>query len=168
MFAGRRDSGEQVIPLRVVREAHDQFIHHLVFADGAGDRRYLCIFGDLVYEMFTVELADSFTSDAARHDRNAVHIRFRHHSLHSGVDVVIGKLSRYVPVEQLAEFKKLPSLGAPRTWGGQTHIGCRFLSNISIYIHMLLLLSLFAAARPSNGIYMSNLARCCFLVTSTT
>jgi len=32
-LARRRDSREQIIPLRVVREADDQFIHHLIFAD---------------------------------------------------------------------------------------------------------------------------------------
>ena len=55
---GRRDSGQQV-PLCVVSEAHDQFIHYLNFADGSRDRRDSGIFRDLVYEVLAVKAANA-------------------------------------------------------------------------------------------------------------
>jgi hypothetical protein len=46
-----------------VREAQNKFIHYLVFADRAGNRCHLRIFGDLVYEVLPVKLADSLAAD---------------------------------------------------------------------------------------------------------
>src|SRR5262245_6039019 len=134
MFAGGWHSRQQIIPLRVVRKAQNKFVYHLVFADGAGDRCHLRIFGDLVYEVLTVEPADSQAADAARHDWNAVHMRVGHHGFHSGLDVVIGKLSRYVPVEQRTEIEKFFAPGLRRTPDGHTHIGCCFLSDVRAHM----------------------------------
>jgi hypothetical protein len=85
-LAGGRDSRQQIIPLCVVSEAHDKFVHHLVFANGAGDGCHLRIFGDLVYEVLTVKAADALGAEAARHARNAVHVGFRDHGFHGAVE----------------------------------------------------------------------------------
>jgi hypothetical protein len=46
-----RVSGKQIVQLRIVREAHNEFVHDLVFADSAGDGRNLRISGNLAYEV---------------------------------------------------------------------------------------------------------------------
>ena len=109
-LAGGRDSREQVVPLCVVSEAQYEFVHYLVFADGARDGRHLRIFGDLVYEVLTVKAADSFAPETSRHDRNAVHIGFGDHCFHRGVNVKIGRLSCDVPVAERTEIGKLMGL----------------------------------------------------------
>src|SRR5262249_54287103 len=79
---------------------HNQFIHYLIFADGAGNRRHCRIFGDLVYKMLAVEAANFPATRTTRHDGNAVHIRLSHHGFHGPLDVAIGKLSQYVRIEK--------------------------------------------------------------------
>src|SRR5215471_16751810 len=68
-----RDPRQQVIPLCVVGEAHNELVHDLVFADSAGDGSHLRIFGNLIYEVLAVKAADALAPEASRHDRNAVH-----------------------------------------------------------------------------------------------
>src|SRR5215831_14708484 len=71
-----RDPRQQVIPLCVVSEAHNEFVYDLVLADGPGNGRHLRVFGDLVYEVLAVKAADALTPEASCHDRNAVDIGF--------------------------------------------------------------------------------------------
>src|SRR5258708_1903216 len=94
-LARRRDSRQQVIPLGVVSEADDEFVHHLVFADSPRDGRDFRILRDLVYEVLAIEASYSLTAETTRHDGYAVHVRFGDHRFHSGVDVAIGKLPLY-------------------------------------------------------------------------
>src|SRR5262249_27604136 len=102
-LARGRDSRQEVIPLCVVSEAQYEFIHDLVFADGAGDGRHLRILGNLVYEVLAVKAADPLAPEATRHDRNAVHIGFGDHSFHRGVNVKISKFSCDMSVAECTE-----------------------------------------------------------------
>jgi hypothetical protein len=70
-----------------------------------------------IYEVLAVEAADTLPAGTARHDRNAVHIRFGDHRFHRGVNIKIRKLSRDVPVEETAGIRKLAFTG-----GGQRHV----------------------------------------------
>jgi hypothetical protein len=89
-------------------------------------------FGDLVYEVLTVKAANSFASQTARHVEPA-HIGFGDHGFHSGVDVVIGKLSPYVFVEERIEIGKLFGVGSRHgyfsLWGIRVCDFCAPLSN---------------------------------------
>src|SRR5215471_5025752 len=99
-----RDPWQEVIPLCVVSEAHNEFVDDLVFSDGAGDGRHLRIFGDLVYEVLAVKATDFPAAGAPRQSSDAVYIRLGHHGFHRGVNIKIGKLSRDVSVEERAEI----------------------------------------------------------------
>src|SRR5262245_34239114 len=107
MFTCGRNTGQDVIPLCVVREAENEFVHHLILADGARDRRHCCILWNLIYEMLTVEAADSSAAVASGHDRNAMHVRFGDHGFHGGVDVAICELSLYMVVENCVDAANL-------------------------------------------------------------
>src|SRR5215471_17501874 len=107
LLSSWRDPWQQVIPLCVVSEAHNEFVDDLVFSDGAGDGRHLRIFGDLVYEVLAVETTDSFAPEASRHDGNAVDIGFGDHRFHGGVNIKIGKLTRDVAVEERTQIGRL-------------------------------------------------------------
>jgi hypothetical protein len=87
-----------------VSETHNQFVHDLVFADGAGYGRHLRIFGDLVYEVLCVKATDFPTANATRQGSDAVDIRLGHHGFHRGINIKIGKFSRNVPVEERTEI----------------------------------------------------------------
>src|SRR5262252_3813103 len=102
---GRRNSRQQVVPRRVMSEAQYQFDNDLVAPNGSGDGRDLHLFGDLVDEVLAVKASDLPAANSASHDRNAVHIRLWNHSLHGGVNVLIGKLSLYVPVEECHQIE---------------------------------------------------------------
>src|SRR5215813_1059704 len=105
--AGGRDSWQQVIPLRIVSETHNQFVHNLVLAHRSGYGRHCGVFWDLVYEMLAIKLADLLPAKAPGHDRHAVHIWFGDHCFHCCINIKIGKLSCNVPVEERTEVNPL-------------------------------------------------------------
>src|SRR5262249_15829596 len=115
-FPRWRNPWQQVIPLCVVSEAHNEFVHHLVFANGAGDGCHLRIFGDLVYKVLAVKATDFPATEAPRESSDAVHIRLGHHGFHRGVNIKIGKLSRDVSIEERAQIGRFRGVG-----GGYRH-----------------------------------------------
>src|SRR5215469_335802 len=96
IFPRRRNSWQQVIPLSVVSETHDQFVHNAVFADCAGNRRDCHVLWNLVYEMLAVKPSHCLAPDPAGHHWNTVHIRLSDHRFHRGVYVLVHELSRDV------------------------------------------------------------------------
>jgi hypothetical protein len=89
---GRRNTWKYVINRAVVRKIYDELVHHLVPAHRPRDPLDACIGRHLADEVVRVKI--DYTSVAVTADErgHVVHIRFRHHGLHCGGDIVINEL----------------------------------------------------------------------------
>lgn len=103
-FARGRDSWQQIIPLCVVSETDDELVDNAVLPHCARDRSDRHVFGNLIYEMLAVKPSHALVPEAARHDCDAVHVRFRNHGFHGGIYILVRELTGDVPVEERSEI----------------------------------------------------------------
>src|SRR5215475_9468047 len=96
---GRRNTRKHVINGAVVREIQDEFIHHLVPANRARDPLDTRIGGHLADEVVRVKIDYAGATVAAGERGPVVDVRFGHHSLHCGGDIVVDELMPDVSIK---------------------------------------------------------------------
>src|SRR5215472_15441195 len=100
---GRWNTRKHVINGAVVREIQDELIHHLVPANRARDPLDAGIGGHLTDEVVRVKIDYAGVTVAAGERGHIVDVRFGHHGLHCGGDIVIDELMLDVSVKDRSQ-----------------------------------------------------------------